>query len=74
MNICRATESLVYFVTSNLTGRTNPFLESVGNSMITGPMGEVISNPGTEETAEYAELDLSVIYDLKHKVPVAMME
>lgn len=74
MNICRAAESLVYFVTSNLTGRTNPFVESVGNSMITGPMGEVISNPGTEETAEYAELDLSVIYDLKHKVPVAMME
>lgn len=74
MNICRATESLVYFVTSNLTGRTNPFLESVGNSMITAPMGEVISNTENEETASYANLDMSIIYDLKRKVPVATME
>lgn len=74
MNICRATESLVYFVTSNLVGRTNPFLYSIGNSMITGPTGEVIKNLGTEENAAYADLDMSVIYDLKKKVPVAMID
>ena len=74
MNICRATESLIYFVTSNLTGRTNPYFDSIGNSMITGPMGDVIKNSGSEETAAYVDLDLSIIYDLKHKVPVAMIE
>lgn len=74
MNICRATESLVYFVTSNLTGRTNPFLDSIGNSMITGPLGEVISNLENKEAADFVDLDMSVIYDLKHKVPVAMID
>lgn len=74
MNICRATESLVYFVTSNLVGRTNPFLDSVGNSMITGPMGEVICNLESDESAAYTDIDMSVIYDLKRKVPVAMID
>ncbi len=74
MNICRATENLVYFITSNLVGNTNPFCESIGNSMIVGPMGEVIKNLGTQETAAYADLDMSVIYNFKKTVPVAMID
>ena len=74
MNICRATESLVYFVTSNLTGRTAPYLESIGHSMITGPYGEVICNAEEEEGGIYADIDLKVVRDLKGKVPVALME
>ena len=74
MNICRATESLVYFVTSNLTGRTAPYLESIGHSMITGPYGEVICNAGEEEGGTYADVDLKVVRDLKGRVPVALME
>lgn len=70
MNICRATESLIYFVTSNLTRRTNPFCDSIGNSMITGPMGEVIANAGSEETAVFAELDMDIVREYKKTVPV----
>ncbi len=74
MNICRATESLVYFVTSNLVGDTNPFVESIGNSMITGPMGEVISNLEDKEAAAYADLDMKIVKDLKGRVPVALID
>ena len=74
MNICRATESLVYFVTSNLAGNTNPFVESIGNSMITGPMGEVISNLEDKDTAGYADLDMKIVRDFKGKVPVALID
>lgn len=74
MNICRATESLIYFVTSNLVGATNPFVESIGNSMITGPMGEVISNLEDKETAAYTNLDMKTVRDLKGKVPVALID
>ncbi len=74
MNICRATESLVYFITSNLTGKTVPYLESIGHSMITAPMGEVICNAGFAETPIYADLDMKVVRDLKGKVPVALID
>lgn len=74
MNICRAAESLVYFVTSNLTGSTNPYLESIGNSMITGPMGEVISNLEKEEAAAFVDLDMKIVRELKGKVPVALID
>ena len=74
MNICRASENLVYFVTSNLTGRTAPFLDSIGHSMITGPYGEVICNAMEKETAIYADVDMKIVRDLKGKVPVALME
>lgn len=70
MNVCRAAESLVYFVTSNLVGRTNPFCESIGNSMVTAPSGEVISNAGIDETAVFAQLDLDIVREFKKTVPV----
>lgn len=74
MNICRATESLVYFATSNLIGKTAPFLYSIGHSMITGPYGEVIADANDKETGIYADVDLNVVRELKGKVPVALME
>lgn len=74
MNICRAAESLVYFVTSNLTGDTNPFVESIGNSMVTGPMGEVISNLEKEQAAAFVDLDMKIVMDFKGKVPVALID
>lgn len=74
MNICRAAENLVYFATSNLTGKTAPFLYSVGHSMITGPFGEVLGNAADKETGIYADIDLNVVRELKGKVPVALME
>lgn len=74
MNICRAAESLVYFVTSNLSGNANDFLYCTGNSMICGPMGEVLQNAGTSDNAVYAEADLALVRNFKGTVPVAMID
>ena len=74
MNICRATESLVYFVSANLTGNANKYLYSIGNSMICAPLGEVVANAGMGDNAIYADLDLSLVRKFKTTVPVAEME
>lgn len=74
MNICRATESLVYFVSANLTGNANKYLYSIGNSMICAPLGEVVVNAGMGDNAIYADLDLSLVRKFKTTVPVAEME
>ncbi len=74
LNIARASESLVYFVTSNLAGNINSSLYSVGNSMITNPLGVVESMQGNEESADFKEIDLKLVRELKHSVPVAFID
>lgn len=74
MNICRAAESLVYFVTSDLTGVVDKMLYSVGHSMIVNPMGTVEVDGGIEEGGFYKEIDLAMVRDLKGTVPVALLE
>ena len=74
LNIARASESLVYFVTSNLAGNINSSLYSVGNSMITNPLGVVESMQGNEESADFKEIDLELVRELKHSVPVAFID
>lgn len=74
MNICRAAESLVYFVTANLNGNVNKFLYSIGNSMICAPMGEVLQNAFEDDKGIYHDVDLSVVRNFKGSVPVAMLE
>ncbi|MFI3300057.1 MAG: nitrilase-related carbon-nitrogen hydrolase [Candidatus Gastranaerophilales bacterium] len=74
MNICRATESLVYFVSSNQVGKSNKFLYCCGNSMIVAPMGEVLQNACDKEDAIYAQISLKKVRELKINVPVAQLE
>ncbi len=74
MNICRAAETLTYFVTSNLVGLGENNVLSVGNSMICDPLGTVVAGADTYETGVYAEIDLSVVRDFKRLYPVAEME
>lgn len=74
MNICRAAESLVYFVTSNLTGLTNEALFCMGHSMIVNPMGAVEIDAGVEEGGFYKEINLQLVRELKSSVPVALLE
>lgn len=73
-NITRAAENLVYFVTSNLVGKSYAFLYSIGNSMITGPMGEVLDNAQNSECALYQEIDLSVVRKLKNEYPIYALD
>lgn len=70
LNIARAAESLVYFITSNLIGTSNPYLYSIGNSMITSPMGKIIANGQNSECAIFEKIDLSVVRKLKKEYPI----
>ena len=74
MNICRATENLVYFVTANQSGVVNNALFAVGNSMICAPMGEVLENAGNEDKAIYHEAGFEIVRNYKKTVPVAQMQ
>lgn len=74
LNIARAAESLVYFVTSNLAGDMNNSLYSVGNSMITNPLGVVESIQGGAEGADFKEINLKLVRELKQTVPVAFID
>ncbi len=70
INICRAAETLTYFVTSNLVGMAENNLLNIGNSMICGPLGTVIAGADTYESGIYAELDLSIVRDFKKTYPL----
>jgi len=74
MNMCRAAETLTYFVSANLVGLADAGLFCVGNSMICDPMGAVVAGADTYESGVYAEIDLSVVRDFKRLYPVAEME
>lgn len=73
LNIVRAAESLVYFVSSNPAGQCGPF-EFIGNSMITSPLGAVVQNAGKNEGAIWAEVDLNIVRELKTSYPVANID
>lgn len=74
MNMCRAAETLTYFVTSNLVGMAENNVLSIGNSMICDPVGAVVAGCDTYESGVYAEIDLSIVRDFKRLYPVAEME
>lgn len=69
-NVARASESLVYFVTSNLVGKSCPFLYSIGNSMITNPLGKILDNAQNNECALNQKLDMHLVRKLKKEYPV----
>ena len=74
MNMCRAAETLTYFVTANLVGLADKNLLSIGNSMVCDPVGAVVAGCDTYESGIYAEVDLSIVRDFKRLYPVAEME
>ncbi|MBR6099120.1 carbon-nitrogen hydrolase family protein [bacterium] len=74
MNMCRATETLTYFVTANQVGLADKELCCVGNSMITDPIGAIVAGADTYESGVYGEIDLGIVRDFKKLYPVAEME
>lgn len=69
LNVTRATENLVYFVTSNLFGKSYPYLYSIGNSMISDPWGRILADAKEEETAIYADISLLAGRDIRKVYP-----
>ena len=70
LNIARASENLVYFVSSNLVGTSNPFLYSIGNSMVVNPIGKVLANAQNTENLILQTLDMSFVRKLKKEYPI----
>ena len=70
LNVARASESLVYFITSNLVGKSNPYLYSIGNSMIVNPLGKILQNGQNSECAIFEKLDMSLVRILKREYPI----
>ena len=69
-NIARGAENLVYFITSNLVGKTYPNLYSIGNSMVINPLGKILANAQNKECAVFQKLDLALVRKLKRQYPV----
>ena len=74
MNMCRAAETLTYFITANLVGLADKNLYVIGNSMICDPLGAIVAGADTYESGVYGEIDLSVVRDFKKLYPVAEMD
>lgn len=74
LNITRAFENLVYFVTSNQCGSVGDMCTFIGGSMITSPMGEVIQNALEDECGIYADVDLETVRELKKTYPAAEID
>lgn len=70
LNVARAAENLVYFISSNQTGKSYPYLYSIGNSMIVNPLGKIISNAQNNECAVFEKLDMTLVRKLKREYPV----
>ena len=69
LNITRATENLVYFITSNLLGKSYQYLYSIGNSMITDPYGKVLACAKEEEASIYFDIDLQAGKNIRSVYP-----
>ena len=73
LSIARATENLVYFVSSNECGNADP-LGNIGSSMIISPMADILAEASNEDDAIYADIDLELVRTLKTTTPVAFEE
>ncbi len=71
LNIARAADNFVCFVTSNLCEQLNNSFYGIGNSMITIPSGKVLQQGGLEETALYWELDLLRLREMRQVSPIS---
>ncbi|MGL6258544.1 carbon-nitrogen hydrolase family protein [Vibrio sp. WXL103] len=66
----RAIENQAYVVAVNQTGRHPCGRETWGHSMVVSPWGEVIIELGQRAQNGIAEIDLSVVKELRHNMPV----
>lgn len=73
LNIARATENLVYFVSSNESGNADP-LGNTGHSMIVSPMADILAEGAEVDEAIYTDIDLELVRTLKISTPVAFEE
>lgn len=71
MNKIRAYDNLLYIVSSNTVGRVDDNHESIGNSCIVSPNGEILQNAQSKETAIFEMLDLDIVRQYKKTYPIS---
>lgn len=69
LSIARAIENQMFVATINGVGEAGA-LKFCGNSMIIDPWGEVLANAGEEEKIVTANVDFSVVEDIRNKINV----
>jgi len=73
LNIARAAENLVYFISSDICGEAGIYQAS-GHSMIVSPYGEVLQDAQDKEQAVFAQIDIDEVRELKKSYPVVEIE
>lgn len=73
LSIARATENLVYFVSSNQCGNADS-LGNTGSSMIISPNAEILADAKENEGIIYADINLKAVREFKISTPVAFEE
>lgn len=61
----RAIENMCYFAGVNCTGKKDDGLELAGNSMIVGPIGEIVSEADDKEGLIEGEIDIKKLRELR---------
>lgn len=76
LSLCkiRAYDNMVYFITSNQTGKSNDKLSCIGNSCIVSPYGEILTQAKYEECAIYYNCDKKIADELKNIYPMAKID
>ncbi len=69
-SISRASENLVYFITSSIQGKLGSGLKSCSNSFIVSPYGEILAKSSKTNEAIYSQIDLALVRKLKNEFPV----
>jgi len=76
LSLCktRAYDNMVYFITSNQTGKSNDELSCIGNSCIVSPYGEILTNAKDDECAIYHVCDKKITDELKTHFEIAKID
>ncbi len=69
LNQARAIENQLFVISANGCGTAN-HLQFCGHSLIVNPWGEVVAEGDEEERIIFAELDLSLVHDVRKRIAI----
>lgn len=69
-NKVRASENLLYVISSNQYGKIDSRLSGIGHSLVVNPKGEVVSIIEEEQTAKLVTIDLDDVDKIRKECPI----
>ncbi|MFT8708915.1 MAG: carbon-nitrogen family hydrolase [Sporolactobacillus sp.] len=67
--LCRAIENQAFVIACNRAG-SDPDNLFAGHSMVISPWGEIVAEAGADEEIVFADIDLSLIDSIRHRIPI----